>query len=384
MPSNPMTADAFLELIARTFPPSWLEGLQNPGPGYELVECYAAIAERLDLAAERVRQSLYAYLAPSSAFATVTLSLTRTTTAAEVTVKLGSSFKDRYGRQYLLTEDVTFAIGDDGPHQVVARAAAPGYQFNQLGPYTTAGGEAVEGGINTRSYLMLDPVFGDTSIVAEQVNDATGGVTGLLDLHAEDRGMPRLPGESDDQLRARIRRLPDTTTPAAINRFLQSVFGPLGQQFWVFEPFEQGVAGVTDASTQDVGDYETNLMAYDDERVPGGSPTPPGNGVFWGRMWDTREARGAFVVVVPKLPAMRHCGFLLGDAVTSLNALANPNGERGLSVLGLYPGVSADITPTVLSGRDELVASVYRAVVAGLRRISPAGVFPLVELYEGT
>jgi hypothetical protein len=207
----------------------------------------------------------------------------------------------------------------------------------------------------------------------------------MLDLHAEDRGMPRLPGESDTQLRSRILRLPDTTTPAAINRFLASIFSPLGQPYWVFEPFEQGVAGVTDAPMQDVGEYEGNLMAYDDPRVPGGTtPTPPGNGVFWGRMWDSREARGAFVVVVPKLPAMRHCGFLLGDSVTALAQLSNPNGERGLSVLGLYPGISPDITPTVLSGRDELVAGVYRAVVAGLRRISPAGVFPLVELYEGT
>ena len=379
-----MTSADFLELVVRTFPPSWVEGLQDPGPGYELIEAYATIAERLDLAVDRIKRSLYAYLAPSAAAATVTLSLTRTTTAAAVTVKAGSGFKDVFGRQYVVSADVVFASADDGPHTVTAIAAAPGYQFNQLGPYQTGGGESVAGGVDARSYLILDPVFGDTSIAVTQVDTADGGVTGLLDLHAEDRGMPRFPGESDAQLRSRIRQLPDTTTPAAITRFLQSIFAPLGQSFWIYEPFEQGVAGVTDAPAQDVGEYETNLLAYDDPRLPGGTPTPPGNGIFWGRMWDTREARGAVVVVVPKLPAMRFCGFLLGDLVSSLDQLANPIGERGLSVLGLYPGVSPDITPTVLSGRDALVASVYRAVVAGLRRISPAGVFPLVELYEGT
>jgi len=378
-----MSKDDFLELIARTFPPNWLDGLDNPGPGYELIEMYARVGARLATAADNVRKSLYAYLAPSASFAEVTLELTRTTTITEVIVRAGSSWKDRLGRQYQTTEDVTFAIGDDGPHEVVARAVAPGSGFNQLGPYTTAGGESVPGEISMRSYLILDPPFGDTSIVAEQLDDAEGGVTGMLDLHAEDRGMPRFPGESDAQLRSRIRQLPDTTTPAAINRFLSSIFSPLGLPYWVFEPFEQGVAGVVDAPSQDVGDYETNLMAYDDPRVPDGTPTPPGNGVFWGRMWAAEEALGAFVVVVPKIPAMKFCGFLLGDSVTALSQLANPLGERGLSVLGLYAGVSADITPTVLSGRDEQVASVYRAVVAGLRRIKPAGVLPLVELYEG-
>ncbi len=380
----PLDQAQFLDLIARNFPPSWLDGLENPGPGYEIIEMFAAIGERLDEAVDNLRQSLYVYLAPSGARATVTLSLTRSTTVNEVIVEEGSSFKDSVGRVYATLAPITFSIGDDGPHEVTAQAVVPGYDYNQIGPYTTSGGEDVPGDISRRNYLVLTPPFGDTTIVASQVGEATGGVAGMLDLHAESLGSPRMLGESDTALRTRLRQTVRTTTPAAILLYLESVFTPLGLKAYLIEPFEQGCLGVYDAPPGGLGEYPANLLAYDDFRVPGGTPSPPGNGVFWGRWFSSSEVRAAYVVVVPRLPAMLSTEFFLDDVVDSMDALDNPLGQRALSMLDLPSTLIASTQASVLDGSDEAAAGVYRGLLAGLRRISGAGIAPLIELYEGT
>lgn len=48
--------------------------------------------------------------------------------------------------------------------------------------------------------------------------------TGLLDLLAMERGLPREPGEGDETLRARIRSLPDILTPGAVLRSVRSAY----------------------------------------------------------------------------------------------------------------------------------------------------------------
>jgi len=102
------------------------------------------------------------------------------------------------------------------------------------------------------------------------------GATGFLDLLAMERGMPRVPDESDDTLRTRIRALPDILTPAAILRGVRAVYGA-----WLVE---QGITG----DPEDVALYEHWNYGYA-PGVAGIGVHPPA------RAW-------SFMVTVPELP----------------------------------------------------------------------------------
>jgi hypothetical protein len=67
-----------------------------------------------------------------------------------------------------------------------------------------------------------------------------GGGIATLDLLAQERGLPRLEGETDVALRRRIRSLPNVVTPAAIRRAVASYLEGTGATFELLEPWDYG------------------------------------------------------------------------------------------------------------------------------------------------
>lgn len=373
----------FLDLFEAVFPRAWLESLRNSPAGYELLECFAAVGERLSLASSRIKQNALALTADTLTRAEVTLSLSRTTTATAVTVKAGSVFATKDGRGYASLTDVVFAIADDGPHEVVARAILPRYEWNLPEPVTRADGTVIDRNITEIQSLILDPPFGDQTISVLQVSAATGGANGSLDLHAENAGMPRLAGETDVQLLSRLSLVEDVATPDAIKTYLASIFDPLGAACTVVEVFDDDFLTCYDGPATDVGRYQGNLLAYDDPRVPGGSPTPPGNRVFWGRYLTAETTHCAFIVVVPNLVAMQDQSGFYDDDVTTAEAHSTTIGSRSYSFYDLDDDLVASELPSFYDADDAKKGSVYLSVAAGLRRLKAFGVTAFIVL-EGT
>lgn len=209
----------FLSLFERITSPNWLVPIRDIGPGYEILQAYAKIFERCSLAVARL---LYGNLILSSEGAkksSVLVTFSRPTyDAGAFTIRQGSIVTTSVGdRRFQTAEDVSFGITSLSV-TVIATAVASSYQFNVLGPFTAANGEIVPGEIDTIVSLDMDPPFADATVTVAQASDATGGQPPSLDGLGEDRGVKRSSGENDDQYRVRVRTLPDTISPDAIER----------------------------------------------------------------------------------------------------------------------------------------------------------------------
>jgi hypothetical protein len=265
--------------------------------------------------------------------------------------------------------DAVFGALDTEVLSVPIAAEVPSDQFNVRGQFTTADGTVIPGEIDVAEFLDEDPVYSDLSIVPRQILDTSGGVFGLLDEHGRDRGLPRHRGEPDAAYRQRIRMLPDTVSPAAIRRQVQAFLAPYGLTAadWRFdETFLHQWQECWDAPSANAGTptfqavlpsapFNTNLFAYDDERDETDWPVT----FIAGRYLDTLDARGAFYVIVPRLPTLLDLGMAYDDtAVTPLDhtiSVGTITGRRaqaafdvpatadlGLIVQGAYDGTDID------------------------------------------
>ena len=202
------------------------------------------------------------------------------------------------------TEDVLLPAGTLGPYSVPVRAVRPGYQGNvpagsivrfalrgrativgatvevgnvlrdtgvpdrltqaMVGQYVRLVGGANGGTVPRRilsvtqgatSFAVLDGAplvapdtltqaeveeFGDLGLTVSQASALSGGRHGFLDAIAADRNTGRQPGESDEQLRARLVALDDVVSPAAIRRAASRVLSPLGIAFDLRETRDPG------------------------------------------------------------------------------------------------------------------------------------------------
>lgn len=381
--TSPMTQAEFLDLFEAVFPRDWIESLRASPAGYELLECFAAIGERLALASDRFRDNALAITADPLAYALVTLRLSRVTTAAAVKVKAGSVFSTKDGRGFATTVDASFGIGDDGPIDVVARALLPRYEWNLPAPTTRSDGTVIGLAVTEVTNLILDPPFGDQTISVTQLTAAEGGANGSLDLYAEDLGMPRLAGETDTQLLSRIGLIEEVASPAALENYLASVFAPLGASATIIEVFEDDFTTAYDGPADDIGLYQGNLLAYDDPRVPGGTPMPPGNRIFWGRYLTAEQAHCAFIVVVPNLVAMQDQSGFYDDETATAEAHSTAIGSRSYSFYDIEDDLVASEWPSFYDADDAAKGAVYLSVAAGLRRLKSFGVSAAIVL-EGT
>lgn len=380
---GPLTAHTqadFLALLDRLFPPDFLDGLKSPGPGYELLQGYAKIFARISQAMATMGFGLFISSSHDGALATGTVELFRGSPIADsvttVTVKAGTVLTtSASGRDFTTTQDVAFAPTDLGPFSVPVAAVASGYEWNVPGLVLTPAGDTLPGEIDTVKTLVEDPELGDISIQVQQTLSTSGGVDPELDQHGVDRGISRNPGEPNDKYRGRIRTLPDTVSPDALNRALLQLLDPVGITFNVIETWQVSYQTCWDAPGQsDPTVLDPNLFTYDDPR--------PTTTAFENRWLDENDHRGAFIVVISSSSPLNDMGMVWDD--TGEDALNYVSvGTGGLRALCAYD-VPSTLTGGYVSGfwdgSDTTLDAVLAALFDTLQTVKAGGVSAALEL----
>lgn len=363
----------FLDLIDRLLPEQYLRPLKlNPDAGYEIFEAQSAVAVRLSEALHEIECGLVMLYAGGPQYATVTVQLYReNATAGAVTVRSGTLLSTSVGgRQFELTADVVFG---GATLQVVgyARAVAPGYEYNVLGERTTAGGEVLPGDIDTIDVALQTPSYGDPTIKVKQEVDAVGGYPDWLAGHGANRGLTQADGETEDAFRLRMRTLPDTVTPAAMQRIVGRILDPLGVPWRFIETFQLDYMTCWDAPSPNAGtptyqpalptdpDYDPNLFYWDATHT---TLLPYEN-----RWLSQDDYTGAFIFVVDRDVTVEDYGFAFDDAGTTFGEFvgATTGKPRGTPAFDV-PDPGEFFAAAALDGadtkRDAAIASVYLAL----------------------
>lgn len=372
--ANQLTQADLLALFERILPASYLDPIKRIGPGYELLQAWAKLWERVSAAIKFNEDGLFILSAGGPSLSSVTVQFSRSTAAAgAVTIKAGTIVTTSIGdRQFVLSQDVVFGALDVGPLTGPAVAVFAGAAWNVPGQRVTARGETLAGEIDTIVLPLLDPPHGDTSFVVAQILDATGGTCAFLDQLGVDRGLPRNAGEGNDQYRYRVRLLPDTISPGAIARTAQRLLGALGIPFTIIETWQVDYQTCWDGPPDAVGLYNPNLLAYDDPR-----PSPP----FRGRWLDESDHRGAFIVVVPILDTFEDVGMAYDDTAMNPAAHASVHGRRAHTAYDVPSVVDASlILAGGYDGFDLPKQAVYKGLIDTFQQIKAGGVDASVEV----
>lgn len=379
MPAPVLTSADVLALFGRLLPSGYLAPLINPGPGYEILEAYASALARASVATGNLDLALYMMSAPSGVRATGTVQIQRPDGALpEVTLKQGTRVSTSKGRRgFVTTADLFFASGDMGPLDVGVLADAPGYDWNVPGEVTTADGTLLPGDIDTIDLLVEDPILGDLTFTVSQQDPTSGGLPPALDQLGADRGMPRRAGEVDPAYRLRIRSLPDTVSPLAIQRAILSFFAPYGAAPAFVETWDPSVQTGYDVPEGMAG---TGVPFFYDDPRPSTAPL--------NRYLDDQAMAAAFLVVVPQLPVFLEVGFAFDDPAVTLADLTSP-------MAGLVPGVTgrrgipafdiegADDDVGAFDGVDVQWQGLLAALSSILNDIKAAGVWVAIVI-EGS
>lgn len=383
--------DHFLGLFDRVIPVEYLAPMiaTNIG-GYELFRAAAAIGERTSLAVERLECGSFAIFAEGGNKARGTVQFWRPdASAGAVTVKAGTLVStSEGGRSFVTLLDVEFGALDVGPIEAAVVATAAGYEWNVRGTVITAGGTVLEGSIDTIDGLITDPPYGDPTIFVLQLLDVQGGTAPMLDGLGEDRGLPRAPGEPDNQYRLRIRSLPDTVSPDAINRSVTQYLANYGVGYEYIETWEIEYQTCWDAPSPNIGTpsyqatpptnplYDSDLFAYDDERDEAEIKD----------VWlDELEYRGAFIVVVD-LATLNDLGLAYDDPGSQPADFRDPatGYGRGTPAFDILPSYdTALVFSCAWDGYDFARAALFSGLYQLLQRIKPAGVAAIIEQARG-
>jgi len=376
-PYPALTQQDLLDVLDAVFPAEYLAPLKDPGPGYELPQAYAQILAFASTMIEYLATNAFILTSEGPAKATVTVSFSRQNAGAgAVTVKRGTVVStSETGREFVTLQDAVFGGSDVGPIEVPAQARFYGWNYNVKGPVTLSSGEILEGEIDTVKLPLQEPVFADPTIYVEQVTDATGGRLGFLDGLGKDRGVDRVRGEPDQRYRQRVRSLPDTITPDAIQRVIAAHLAPWGVEPTFIETWSPAYQTCYDAPNQTYpylgALYDPNLFCYDDPRTDVG---------FRNRWLDERDHRGAFIVQVPNLAPLFDTSMAYDDTAPSFAELRNPNGARAVGAYDVPVDASADLVQGGYDGFDVQKQAVYKGLYDLLQKIKAGGVYATVEL----
>lgn len=391
---DPFDQAHFLAVLERVLPQDFWEPMKlNPDSGYELLQAFCKVAERVSLAANRLECGSLAIFATGGVNATLVAELHRpTSTAGAVTVKRGTVVvTGQGGRKFVLQQDVVFGALDLGPIPAFCAAVAPGYEWNVPGQTITPSGIVLAGQVDTIAELREVPAYGDPTIAVRQINFVTiEGSDPMLDGLAETRGLARAQGESDDSLSLRIRTLPDTISPNAILRLLHSLLDPKGMPFDFIEAFEHRYQECWDAPSQNVGTptyqavppanplFKDNVFAYDDERWPDR---------FADRWLDSLEYRGAFFVILRRDITLRDTGLAYDDPGMmpgDFHPSGGPTAGLPWRQTSAYDAPNdavafPNVFPPAYDGFDIDRGALYGAVYLHLQEVKAGGVAAIVE-----
>lgn len=378
-PVVPSSRADLLDMLGRVLDADWVYGLK-PDQGYELLEAFAKVGERLSLAVARLACTNYLLSASGPNPAVGTAFFSRPTDVAGAFVlRAGTVVRDSTTQAtFQTTQDQAFGANDLGPFEVPIQSIGNGFEFNAQGQIVTAGGTIIPGDIDTAEYLLEEPQLQDLSLVVTQEDPTAGGYPPALDQLAADRGIIRRPGETDERLRYRAWALPSTVTRDAIEQQAQDVLDQVPAKIGQFiETFEVSFQTFWDCpSFLPAGStVDPNLFVYDDPRPP----WPP----FNNRWLDEETQQGAFIVVVEPIPALRDFGGAYDDTAMTYQDVISPgvyDGKRALLAYDLPLDALAEILPGFWSGTDDKLSSVYSGLFALLQEIKAAGVAAIVEL----
>lgn len=318
LPDLPTITQAeFLELFGRILPQHYLAPLQEPGPGYELLQAYATVGERVSRAVARVANGNYLATAPSASRSAGVVRFTRATSIwGGFTLLPGTVVGTATGYEYVTKAPVTFSPTELGPKDVLVEATVAGWLYDQPGPVTLASGAVIPGNVD-RIVRPALPSGGnyDPTLQVAQVSAITGGCPGMLDGLGADRGLPRFSGESDVDYRQRLRQVPDTVTPAALRRVIAQQLGePLakaGLTYWIFEGWDLRVQTAWDVPPNSWFEqaednvpctpYSGNIFVYDYEPITVPEYSEVYGGTWTNRWWATNDARHSLIIGVPNV-----------------------------------------------------------------------------------
>lgn len=248
LPPQPVfTEQEVLDLFDRLLPDHYLQPLKDPGPGYELLKAYAAVAARMSEAVARVGTGNFIASAQGGSYATGQVEFYRDNDVfGDVQLLPGTIVATADGYTYQLTSTVT--MQGTTPQVANVRSTVRGWLYNKPGPITCADGSTIPGYID-RLVRPLVPVAPapfagnfDPTIKVRQLTDVTGGASPMLDGLGYDRGLPRLAGETDEAYRQRLIQLPATVTPTDVLTQIDNILGPrlraLGLSYWYLEGWD--------------------------------------------------------------------------------------------------------------------------------------------------
>lgn len=351
---------ALLAVVERSYPRDYLEGLRSrPGGGYELFQSAAAVLARCsDAVSELYCCSLLAF-AHGGVLATGTVEFYRNDfSGGAVTLGQGSFVAtSRTGRRFLTQAPVVFGSTDLGPHAVGVQAEAVGSEYNVAGVTLTAGGESLEGEIDTVLRLAPTSVGFDPAVQVRQLAPTSGGLSACLDGLGGDVLIPRQTLEQDDRYRLRIVTTPDTVSPDAIQRGLDGILGALGQHGCLREVGTPRLPGLFfDAgSSADSPQVPAHNFAFDMDF----SVRPDDR---FKLLLSLRDSRAFFLIGVPRL-VETDFGAAFDGATTDAFPLQNA-----------FDTTSPTASSAAFDGFTTLQGSLYRSIFAMLDQKRAAGV----------
>lgn len=368
-----------LALAARVVPDWYIAPLISPGPGYEVLRMFAKIFERASKAVGTAERSLFVMSAQGGQYAIGQVTFYRQNAAAGAfTILPGTIVRaTRSGREFVVYDPIEFGALDLTKAGGV-QAVAYGAEYNELGKITTADGTVLPGEVDFVAVPLLDPPLAEPTIqVRQDLGDIgsghSSGRAAVLDQIGADRGINRHNAELDERYRGRISQLPDTISPAAIRRQLDSIFLPRGLTYDYIETWENRYQACWDAPE---GGPVSPIFgplyawAYDDPR----------SDTFAGRWMGIEDERGAFVVVVPEVGPMQDMGFAFDDPADTDADRTYPSGRRAIPAWTIPDVLASGILPGVWDGYDEPRNAFFRDLYALLRDIHGGGVTFSIEL----
>lgn len=322
---QPLRVSDFLGVFDRVLGDDYLAPLKSPGPGYEILQAFAASDARVS---QGTVNSLNVYILSSQGgqLAQGFVAITRPTAlAGAVVVNAGTLVTTSIGtRSFFTTSNAYFGASDlvahtDPAHPTQSQsipivAVAQGWDWNRQGQVNAANGDVLSGDIDTFLLLIETPPFGDPSVQVTNVEPILGGRAPVLDQIGLDMNLPRFQNETDTAYAARLRTLPDTISPLAVQRTINKILGPYpGLHAIVQEPLGPG-------ALPPVAGFGGMIVGFFDADPPPPRPTVP----LWG------PAFGSFLPV-PLLGGIAGPGpyggtlYAAGSSVTQDPPVVGPN-----------------------------------------------------------
>lgn len=381
--------DYFLEVLHNFLASDYVAGLQA-GQGYELLQAFASIGVRISQAIERFECGQFILSAQGGSNSVGSVEFYREDfSAGGYLLAAGTRVTTSLtGRDFVTTASVTVGPTDLGPFVVPVQAVWQGWEWNTRGQSITRRGETIPGEIDTIKLPILEvstsnstPVI-DPALRVRQITAQSGGAAPMLDGLGDDRGLPRRGGEGDDAYRVRLRTLPDTVSPQAIQRFLETMLTPYNAHAEFIELWDIRFQTCWDApdDVPAAPTYDPTTFMWDDPRPP-----PPHVPSFYGRWLDEVTMAGAFVAVIPQLQPILDYGMAYDDPITDVAELVStdfPPGTDGTRAISAYD-LAAAVPPGVegaYDGEDVAFNALVTAIFQTFQHIKAGGVTALVEL----